>query len=108
LQLRRLRLLCSLGLLALALAAGRPARACASDSECAPPARCVISSGQIYGICVGGAEPPRDRQRDPGYDPLDPNRTAGQTCQMDTDCGAGSHCLRTAPNSIYGACVRAR
>ncbi len=85
------------------LAAG-PALACSWDTDCEPDSRCLKSRGAMYGVCAGGIMPGNDNDREPVYAPLDPNGTYGATCSWDTDCGPGSHCLKSG--GIYGVCVR--
>ena len=82
-----------------------PSSACAFDTDCQPGSRCVKASGSIYGICAGGISPGNDNDRQPVYDPLDPNETVGDTCSFDTDCGPGSSCVK-GRGSIYGVCIR--
>ena len=69
--------------------------ACQFDTDCQPGSKCPKSAGQIYGVCAGGIQPGNKYDRKPVYDPLDPNRTVGNTCQFDTDCGPGSKCLKS-------------
>ena len=79
--------------------------ACQFDVDCAVGSKCLKRSGSIYGMCVGGIQPGNDNDRTPVYDPLDPNRTVGNTCQFDVDCGPGNACLKSS-GSIYGTCIR--
>ena len=81
--------------------------ACQFDTDCQPGSRCVKAQGAIYGVCVGGISPGNRHDRVPVYDPLDLNRTYGNTCSFDTDCGPGSVCVKS-PGSIYGTCMRRR
>ena len=81
------------------------ASSCAFDTDCNPGSKCAKASGQIYGVCVGGISPGNKFDRQPVYSPLDPNRTTGNTCSFDTDCGPGSKCVKSG-GSIYGACLR--
>ena len=81
------------------------AAACQFDTDCQPGSKCIKSMGQIYGICMGGIMPGNRHDRQPVYDPLDLNRTYGNTCQFDTDCGPGSKCAKSS-GSINGTCVR--
>lgn len=81
-----------------------PAFACSFDTDCQPGSRCLKSSGSIYGICAGGLSPGNSNDRQPVSSPLDINRTYGNTCSFDTDCGPGSRCAKGS--SIYGVCMR--
>lgn len=83
------------------------ALACSFDTDCEPGSRCAKAPGAIYGVCVGGMFPGNQYDRVPVYDPLDINRTYGNTCSFDTDCGPGSVCVKS-PGSIYGTCMRSR
>jgi hypothetical protein len=78
--------------------------ACQFDTDCSPGSKCVKSSGSMYGVCAGGILPGNTNDRQPVYSPTDPNRTYGNTCQFDTDCGPGSRCIKDG--SIYGVCAR--
>lgn len=88
-----------------ALALAEKAAACKFDTDCQPGSTCLKSSGQIYGMCVGGIRPGNKYDKKPVYDPLDLNRTAGNTCKFDINCGPGSTCVK-ASGSIYGTCMR--
>ncbi len=81
--------------------------ACQFDTDCYPGSRCMKGSGSIYGVCVGGVFPGNKYDRQPAYAPTDPNRTYGNTCQFDTDCGPGSQCVKDN-SSIYGTCLKAQ
>jgi len=81
--------------------------ACSFDTDCNPGSKCVKAKGQIYGVCLRGISPGNSNDRQPVYNPLDPNRTTGNTCSFNTDCGPGSKCVKGS-GSIYGACLRAR
>ena len=80
---------------------------CSFDTDCQPGSRCLKAPGAIYGVCGGGISPGNTYDRQPVYDPLDPNRTVGNTCSFDTDCGPGNRCLKGS-GAIYGVCVRGR
>jgi hypothetical protein len=78
---------------------------CSFDTDCQPGSRCLKAPGAIYGVCGGGLFLGNTYDRQPVYDPLDPNRTVGKTCSFDTDCGPGNRCLKES-DAIYGVCVR--
>ncbi len=81
--------------------------ACSFDTDCAVGSKCIKASGQIYGFCAGGMNPGNTYDRRPVRDPLDMNRTAGNTCSFDTECGPGSICLKQS-GYIKGVCVQGR
>ena len=83
------------------------ALACSFDTDCNPGSTCAKASGSIYGVCVGGISPGNSNDRQPVYAPLDTNRTYGNTCSFNTDCGPGSVCVKSG-SSIEGACMKAR
>ena len=80
------------------------AYACSFDTDCYPGSQCVRKTGQIYGICVGGILPGNRNDRQPVQAPLDPNKTYGNTCSFDTECGPGSVCVKRI--GIEGACMK--
>ena len=81
------------------------ALACQFDVDCSPGSKCLKSRGSIYGVCAGGLSPGNDDDRQPVYDPLDPNNSVGNTCSFDIDCGPGTKCLK-GRGQIKGVCVR--
>src|SRR4029077_17981241 len=81
-----------------------PTWACAVDADCAVGSKCMKGSGQIYGFSVGGMNPGNSNDRQPAYNPLDPARTSGQTCQFDVNCGPGHMCVKS-PGQINGTCL---
>jgi len=82
------------------------ALACQFDTDCNPGSQCVKGNGQMYGACVGGISPGNKNDRQPVYAPLDVNKTYGNTCSFDTDCGPGSQCVKRG--GIEGTCMKAR
>ncbi len=96
------------GILIVTLAVAAPGfnYACQFDTDCEPGSKCLKASGSIYGVCVGGISPGNRNDRQPVYSPTDPNRTYGDTCQFNTDCGPGSVCVKSG--GIYGTCMRGR
>ena len=99
------RMLTALGLTALLLGMAAPASACQLDTDCEVGSRC-LKRGGIHGVCYGGLSPGNRNDRQPVYDPLDPNRTVGNTCSFDVDCGPGSVCAKKG--GIDGVCLRRR
>jgi hypothetical protein len=98
-------LLAAAGLVLLLLIFGSVrALACSFDTDCYPGSKCVKAAGSIYGVCAGGLLPGNANDRVPVEAPLDPNRTYGNTCSFDVDCGPGSVCVKGS--GIYGTCAR--
>ncbi len=97
-----------IGLLAASLFLAIPSagNACQFNTDCAPGSKCLKASGSLYGVCVGGISPGNKNDQQPVYSPTDPNRTYGDTCQFNTDCGPGSVCVKSG--GIYGTCMRGR
>ncbi len=91
-------------LLALLLFA-TPAMGCSFDTDCEIGSRCLKASGSMYGVCAGGLSPGNVNDRQPVYSPLDVNRTYGNTCSFDIDCGLGSRCVKER-GAIDGVCMR--
>lgn len=81
--------------------------ACQFDTDCNPGSKCLKASGSIYGACVGGIFPGNTYDREPVYSPLDVNKTYGNTCTFDIDCGPGSVCVKST-GSIDGTCLKRR
>lgn len=88
----------------LFLLAGVPAIACSFDTDCSPGSKCVKPSGRIIGYCAGGQFPGNRYDQKPYHDPFDVNRTAGNTCSFNIECGPGNHCQMGLAS--YGVCVR--
>jgi hypothetical protein len=93
----------------LALAALIPigSAACGFDTDCSPGSKCVKARGEIYGICAGGLFPGNKNDQQPVSAPLDLNRTYGNTCSFDVDCGPGSKCAKSS-GAIDGVCIKGR
>lgn len=85
------------------LCSASPMLACQFDTDCTPGSICLKASFDIYGACVGGIAPGNSNDRQPVYSPMDLNKSYGDTCQFDTDCGPGSSCVKG--NGIYGTCM---
>ena len=83
---------------------GMHAMACAFDTDCSAGSRCVKPAGRVIGMCTGGQFPGNRYDQKPYSDPFDPNRTAGNTCQFNIECGPGNHCAKGLAS--FGVCVR--
>jgi len=92
---------------ALALPLPTITLACSFDTDCDPGSKCLKRGANIYGVCAGGISPGNKNDREPVYAPLDVNRTYGNTCSFDTDCGPGSKCAKKS-GSIDGVCLKGR
>jgi hypothetical protein len=79
--------------------------ACSFDIDCDPGSKCTKSQGAIYGICTGGISPGNKNDSQPVYAPLDLNRTYGNTCSFDINCGPGSKCEKQN-GAINGVCIK--
>ncbi len=77
--------------------------ACMFNTDCQPGSQCYKPGGGLYGWCVGGLNPGNANDNQPASDPLDITHRKGNTCQFNTDCGAGGQCIKGA--SIYGTCL---
>ena len=78
----------------LLLVVATPSFACQFNTDCSVGSTCEKPRGQLYGVCKGGMQPGNSYDRTPVYDPLDLNRSHGNTCSFDTDCGPGSRCSK--------------
>jgi len=76
---------------------------CQFDTDCSVGSKCLKSSGSLYGACIGGMSPGNSNDRKPVYAPLDLNKSYGNTCSFDTDCGIGSQCMKSG--GIKGTCM---
>ena len=83
---------------------GAQAMACAFNTDCSPGSKCVKPAGLVNGMCIGGEFPGNRYDQKPYHDPFDPNRTAGNTCTFNIECGPGNQCRMGL--GIYGVCVR--
>lgn len=80
-----------------------PAAACTQDLECGAGARCVKSTGAIYGQCV------RDVLSGAPADAPNASRTtasAPRRCAFDSDCEKDATCLKASADAP-GLCVKA-
>jgi hypothetical protein len=80
---------------------------CITPSDCAVGSRCLKKDGGIYGVCVGGLHPGNENDRRPVAKPFDADKTFGNTCSYDMDCGLKNRCLRR-PGKMQGICVSRR
>jgi hypothetical protein len=96
-----------MAIIVLALLTPTISLACSFDTDCDVGSKCIKKSGQIYGFCAGGMNPGNDNDRVPVRDSLDLNKSAGNTCNFDVDCGPGSKCLKE-DGYITGVCVKGR
>jgi len=92
-------------LIAIAIFVPSLSFACMFNTDCSPGSKCIKSSGQLYGVCMGGISPGNSNDRVPVTNPLDVNGTTGNTCQFSVDCGPGSVCAKGS-GSIYGVCLK--
>lgn len=91
-------------LVSAALMFGSSAFSCQFTTDCQPGSQCLKQSGSLYGVCAGGISPGNSNDRVPVQAPLDLNKSYGNTCSFNTDCGPGSACVKS--NSIYGVCIK--
>jgi len=92
-------------LILAALLAPTAVYSCQFDVDCAVGSKCLKQSGHLEGVCVGGMNPGNANDQNPYRNQLDINRTEGNTCSFDTDCGVGARCMKGA-GQIYGVCMR--
>ncbi len=76
---------------------------CQFDTDCNVGSQCVKSGYNIYGSCVGGLNPGNSNDRQPVKYYNDISGKKGNTCQFNTDCGAGGQCVKGY--GIYGTCM---
>lgn len=79
--------------------------ACSFDTDCEVGSKCVKARGSIYGVCKGGLFPGNKNDDEPVYAPLDLDKTYGNTCQFNIDCGISNVCVKSR-GSIYGVCMK--
>jgi len=77
--------------------------ACSFDTDCRVGSKCHKAQNSLYGVCIGGLYPGNKYDDNPVEFFPDINKTHGDTCSFDTDCGSGSKCLKGS-GSIYGTC----
>ena len=98
------KLLLCLAIATLSLCLAELVDACQWDTECNPGSVCLKASGSLYGVCAGGILPGNSNDQTPVYAPNDPNRSYGNTCSFNTECGPGSVCIKGS--GIYGTCMK--
>jgi len=79
--------------------------ACTFDTDCNPSSSCKKAPGALYGVCYGGIAPGNKNDKEPVKAPLDINRTYGNTCSFDTECGPSSVCSKPT-GAISGVCLK--
>lgn len=79
------------------------ALACSFNTDCQPGSKCLKASGSLYGVCVGGISPGNSNDREPAQFFPDINKTHGNTCSFDVDCGPGKKCVKSG--GIQGTCL---
>jgi hypothetical protein len=80
---------------------------CVVGSDCAIGSRCLKKDGAAYGLCVGGLHPGNENDRRPVEKSFDMDKTFGNTCSYDMDCGLSNRCARR-PGKMSGVCVSHR
>jgi len=80
---------------------------CVFPSDCAVGSRCLKRGDAVYGVCVGGLRPGNDNDRRPVEKSGDIDKTFGNTCSYDMDCGLKNKCLRRS-GKMQGICVARR
>lgn len=90
-----------------ALLGSSSAWGCVFGSDCAVGSRCLKKDGAVYGVCVGGLHPGNENDRRPVEKSGDIDKTFGNTCSYDMDCGLKNKCLRRS-GKMQGICVTRR
>lgn len=84
---------------------------CDFNTDCNVGSKCVKERIGTPGICVGGLEPGRPKDQPPPRDFMrdlrDLNRTKGEQCSFNVDCGIGAMCLKES-GKLYGVCTPKR
>jgi len=80
------------------------AYSCMTNLDCNIGSTCLKTSYALYGVCVGGLNPGNKNDNRPVYAPLDIDRTYGNTCQFDYQCGVSNKCVKGF-GMINGTCM---
>lgn len=77
---------------------------CSFDTDCQVGSKCEKPQGSIYGVCKGGLYPGNSNDDKPVKAFPDLDKTYGNTCSFDLDCGISNKCVKKS-GSIYGVCL---
>jgi hypothetical protein len=84
---------------------------CTFNTDCNVGSKCMKERLGAPGVCVGGLQPGRPKEQAPLPDYMrdfrDLNRTRGEQCSFNTECGVGSACVKES-GKLYGVCIPKR